>query len=86
MDYKIKFQNAMITAGFHASNLLRGLARTLYGALIAGLFGIAFFGFVRIANEDGYVAVFDFVASVATLAVAICNMYYIGLKKGRGKK
>lgn len=86
MDNKIKFQNAMITAGFHASILLRGLGRTLYGALIAGLFGIAFYGFASIANEDGYIAVFDFIASVATLAVAVCNMYGFGFKKGRGKK
>ena len=86
MDNKTKFQNAMITAGFHASILLRGLVRTLYGALIAGLFGIAFYGFFSIANEDGYIAVFDFIASVATLAVAVCNMYCIGFKKGRGNK
>ena len=84
MDNKTKFQNAMITAGFHASILLRGLGRTLYGALIAGMFGIAFYGFV--ANEDGYIAVFDFIASVATLVVAVCNMYCIGLKKGRANK
>ena len=86
MDNKIKFQNAMITAGFHATNLLRGLVRTIYGALIAGLFGIAFYGFVSIASEDGYIAVCDFIASVATLVVAVCNMYCIGMKKGRGKK
>lgn len=82
---KIKFQNAMITASFHASILLKGLGRTLYGALIAGLFGIAFYGFVSLAHEDGYIAVFDFIASVATLVVAACNMYALGLK-GRGKK
>lgn len=83
---KVKIRNTLANASYHASILLKGLTRTLYGALIAGLFGFAFFGFVSIANEDGYVAVFDFVASVATLAVAVCNMYYIGSKKGRGKK
>lgn len=86
MNIKTKFQNAMITASFHASILLKGLARTLYGALIAGLICIAFYGFVSIANEDGYLAVFDFIASIATLAVAVFNMYCLGLKKGRGKK
>lgn len=86
MDNKIKFQNAMITASFHASILLKGLGRTLYGTLIAVMFGVSFYGFVSIAHEDGYIAVFDFIASVATLAVAVCNMYCIGFKKGRGKK
>jgi hypothetical protein len=86
MNNKIKFQNAMITARFHASVLLKGIARTLYGSLIAVLFGVSFYGFVSIASEDGYLAVFDFIASVATFAVAVCNMYCIGLKKRSGKK
>jgi hypothetical protein len=86
MNIKTKFQNAMITARFHASILFKGLARTLYGTLIAVMFGVSFYGFVSIANEDGYIAVFDFIASVATLVVAVCNMYCIGLKKRSGKK
>ena len=83
---KVKFQNAMAQANYHASILLKGFARTLYGALIAGLIGVSIYGFASIANEDGYMAVFDFVASVATLAVAICNMYCLGKKRRGGKK
>lgn len=83
---KVKIRNILANASYHASILLKGLARTLYGALIAGLFGVAFYGFLRIANEDGYLAVFDFIASVATFVVAVFNMYCIGIKKGRAKK
>lgn len=70
---------------FHAGVLLKGLARTLYGSLIAGLIAFAFYGFVIIKTEGGYAAVFDFVASCATLAVALVNAYALGGKK-RGKK
>ena len=83
---KVKIHNILANASFHASILLKGLARTLYGSLIAGLIGVSFYGFVSIANEDGYLAVFDFIASVATIVVAVCNMYCLGLKKRSGKK
>lgn len=83
---KVKIRNTLAKASYHASIFLNGLGRTLYGAFIAGLIGISFYGFVSIASEDGYSAVCDFIASVATLAVAVCNMYFIGMKKGRGKK
>ena len=79
-------KNRLANARFHASILLKGLARTLYGTLIAVLIGVAIYGFVSIASEDGYIAVFDFIASVATLCVAIFNMYCIGMKKRSGKK
>lgn len=83
---KIKFQNAMITARFHASILLNGIARTLYGSLIAVLFGVSFYGFVNLANENGYLAVVDFIASIATFAIAVMNVYCIGIMKRGGKK
>ena len=57
---------------------LRGLLRMLAGAAIAGLFIIAIFGYASIPSEGGYVAVFTFVASTATLVVALSNMYLIG--------
>lgn len=81
-----KFRNAMEQASFHARILLNGLVRTIYGSLIAILVGVSIYGFVSIASEDGYIAVFDFIASVATLAVAVFNMYCIGKKKRGGKR
>ncbi len=70
---------------FHGSIVLKGFARTIYGALVAGLLGIAIYGFISIRSEAGYIAVFDFIAACATLAVAVCNLYVMGGKK-RGKK
>lgn len=81
----VKFQKTLAGIKFHANVALRGFARTLYGAVIAGLIGIAIYGFVSIAKESGYVAVCDFIASTATLLVAVCNMYCLGKKRG-GKK
>ena len=53
----------------------------VYGALVAGLLAIAVYGFISIKGEAGYVAVFDFIASTATMLVALCNMYVMGGKK-----
>lgn len=82
---KFKFQNTVACIKFHANVLFRGFARTLFGALIAGLIVTAIYGFVSIAGESGYIAVFDFIASSATLLLALCNMYCLGKKRG-GKK
>jgi predicted lipid-binding transport protein (Tim44 family) len=70
----------------HFGIMARGLARTLYGTLIAGLIGTAIYGFVLINSESGYAAVFDFVAAIAVLVVALCNMYFLGNKRKGGKK
>jgi hypothetical protein len=71
---------------FHGSIFVRGLGRTFYGALIAGLFVLAGYGFASIQSEAGYIAVFDFVASCATVVVAVSNVYLLGIKKRGGKK
>lgn len=70
---------------FHGGIVLRGFVRTIYGALVAGLLACAVYGFIGISGEAGYMAVCDFIAACATLAVAVCNMYCIGSKK-RGKR
>lgn len=70
---------------FHAGLLAKGLARSLYGTLIAGMIAFAIYGFVLIGTEDGYAAVFDFVASCAVLLIALANAYVLGSKK-RGKR
>ena len=71
---------------FHAKIMLRGFCRTLYGALIAGLVGLAIYGFVSVNGESGWTAVCDFIAACAMLMVAIANMYLIGRKKKGGAK
>lgn len=79
-------KRAMGQAKFHAKIALRGLARTIWGALVAGLIGIAVYGFTAIGKENGYAAVGDFVTSCATLVVALVNVYQMGCKRKGGKK
>ena len=83
---KVNFEKFIKQARFHLGILVRGLARTLYGTLIAGLIGVAVYGFVLIETESGYAAVFDFVAAIATLTIALFNMYLLGCKRKGGKK
>ena len=83
---KIDFKKVLKQAKFHADVMVRGLARTLYGALIAGLIAFAVYGFVLIKSEGGYAAVFDFIAACATLILALGNAYLLGSKRRGGKK
>lgn len=83
---KVDFKKVLKQVKFHADVLLRGLARTLYGTLIAGLIAFAVYGFVLIKSEGGYAAVFDFIAACATLIMALANAYLLGSKRRGGKK
>lgn len=73
-----KVLNAM---GQHCKIFARGFVRTCYGALTAGLVGLAVYGFVAIGSESGWVAVCDFVATVATVTVAVGCIYHQGCRK-----
>lgn len=80
---KVDFVNLV---KFHASVMLKGLIRTLHGTFTAGLIAVAIYGFVIISTEAGYEAVCDFIASCATLLVALCNLHMMGRKKRSAKK
>ena len=82
----VNFKKALKQVKFHADIMLRGLARTLYGALIAGLIAFAVYGFVLIKSEGGYAAVFDFIAACAMLLLALANAYLLGSKRRGAKK
>ena len=82
----MKFEKYIKLAKFHLGIMLRGLARTLHGAFITGLIAFAVYGFVLIRSEEGYAAVFDFVAAIAVLVIALCNVYLLGNKRKGGKK
>lgn len=82
----MKSKNFIEQIKFHSSVFLNGLVRTLHGAFISGLIAIAVYGFWLIKGESGYAAVFDFVASIAVLVVASCNVYLLGGKRKGGKK
>lgn len=83
---KVSFMKVLKQAKFHTDALLRGLARTLYGCLIAGMIAFAVYGFVMIKAESGYAAVFDFIAAFALLTLALANAYLLGSKRRGGKK
>lgn len=82
----VNFKKVLKQVKAHADVMLRGLARTLYGALIAGLIAFAVYGFVLIQTENGYAAVFDFIAACATLILALANAYLLGSKRRGAKK
>lgn len=67
----------------HGKILLRGLIRTVYSALVAGLAGMAVMAFMAVPGERGYAAVMDFAAAVATMTVAVMCIYCSG---GRGHR
>lgn len=83
---KEKLKNFADQFAFHAGIAFRGLAKTIWGALVAGLIGISVYGFAAIGKESGYAAVGDFVTSCATLVVALMNVYQMGCKRKGSKK
>lgn len=82
----VDFRRGMKKLKAHAEIMLRGLARMIYGTLIAGLMAFAVYGFVLIKSEGGYAAVFDFIAASATLILALANAYLLGNKRRGAKK
>ena len=82
---KDDFKNALKMAQFHGGVLLRGLVRTLFGALNSCLIAAAVYGFVMIKQEGGYTAVFEFIGACALVMIALANAYLLGGKK-RGAK
>ena len=82
---KEKIQKNIASVRFHAKIVVRGLLRTIYGAAVAGLIGLAVFGFICIGKVDGWAAVCDFITSCATLFVAVLNIYMMGRPRKAAK-
>ena len=82
---KEKIQKNIASVRFHANVVIRGLLRTIYGAAVAGLIGLAVCGFVCITKETGWAAVCDFITSCATLLVAALNIYMMGRPRKAAK-
>jgi hypothetical protein len=81
----VQIKKAWKAFKFHANIAWRGFYRTLYGAAVAGLIAMAVYGFVSVTTETGWAAVCDFIASCATLVVALSNMYLMGGRKRSAK-
>lgn len=58
--------------------VLRGLVRMVCGVAIAAAYAVSVLGFVMTHTESGYLAVLDFVASMAALAAAVAGSYAMG--------
>ena len=81
----VQIKKAWKAVKIHAKIVWRGFCRTVYGASVAGLLAMAVYGFLSVTNESGWTALCDFIASCATLVIALGNMYLMGSRK-RGAK
>jgi len=77
------YKSAIGVVTHHAKILFKGFTRMLYGAMTAGAFAMAIYGFIMIPSEGGYIAVCDFVMAIATMCVAFTCMYHQGGGKRR---
>lgn len=84
---KAKMKKTLATISLHSRIFFSGFKRMAFGAMTAGLFAVAGYGFYRIPSEDGYAAVIDFATSVATLVVATYCTYFQGtFRKTKGER
>lgn len=81
----VQIKKAWAKVKFHVRVAWRGFCRTVYGAAVAGLIMMAIYGFFSVTTETGWTAVCDFIASCATLIVALANMYLMGGRKKSAK-
>ena len=80
------FKSVAKTIWHNTKILFKGFKRTVYGAATAGLIALAVYGFVMISTESGWTAVCDFIASIATMVVALSAMYAQGAGYKKGAK
>ena len=78
---KFNFKKATECVWHHGKILCKGFVRMMFGAATAGLFALAAYGLMMIPSEGGYMAVCEFIASVATICVAMTSMYALGGKR-----
>ena len=80
------FKSAARAVWHHSKILFTGFYRMLFGTVIAGLIALAVYGFIMIPSGDGYVAVCEFIGSIATVCIALTGMYAMGCSKKKGAK
>lgn len=83
---KSDIKNSLNKIKHHLRILFSGAACVVISTLVVGLLAFTVYGFCAIPKEAGYAAVIDFVVSGLTLAVALANMYYLGLCRKTKKK
>lgn len=57
---------------------MKGLVRVVCGVAIAAAYGAAVYGFFMVHKDSGYLAVLDFLASMASMVAAVCGSYAMG--------
>ena len=80
------FNRMANTIAAHVKCLLKGFVRMVFGAATAGLIAISVYGFVMVTTETGWIAVSDFVASAASMLVALSCTYVMGGHAKKGAK
>lgn len=80
------FKSAVGRIWYHGKILFNGFVRMIHGTAIAGLFAMAAYGLLMIPTEGGYIAVCEFIGSIATISVAVTCMYSLGCRKKKGAK
>ena len=83
---EFNFKSAVGCIWHHSKILCKGFVRMMYGAATAGLFAMAAYGLIMIPSEGGYIAVCEFIGSIATICVAMTCMYSLGCRKKKGAK
>ena len=83
---KFNLKNAARSIAYHGKILCKGFVRMMYGTATAGLFAMAGYGLYMIPSEGGYIAVCEFIGSVATITVAVSCMYSLGCRRKKGAK
>lgn len=63
---------------YHIMIMLKGFARVILGAISAGLVGLAGYGLILVAGENGYAAVANFIVAVLFLTFAGILIYLLG--------
>ena len=80
------FKSVVNTVKAHGKCMLKGFARMVFGAATAGLIAVSIYGFVMVTTETGWNAVSDFVASSASMLVALSFTYAMGGHAKKGAK
>ena len=83
---RIDFKKTIRCVKHHSKILFKGFVRMMYGTATAGLLALAVYGFAMIPTEDGYIAVCDFIGSVATAVIGVTCMWDIGRDRKKGVK
>lgn len=68
---------------FHVLVFLRGFCRAIYGSAISCMILLSVHGFVSVGEENGWIAVCEFISACSAMVATLANMYLFGIRKKR---